>query len=95
MGTDAGTPFNMSIVRGVLDVGGNNEPLLRPVGLVGVVLRVPDVDAVIKRVVGDIIDEPWRWSKGLVFFVGLFWVFVIDFGVLIVVVLSHGQCATA
>ena len=92
---NTGTPFYMSIVGGVLDVGGNNEPLLGPVGLVGAVLRVPDIDAVVEWMVRDIINESRRWGKGLVFFIGLFWVFVIDFRVLVVVVLSHGQRATA
>ena len=93
--TDTSTPFYMSIVGRVLDVGGDNEPFLGPVGLVGAVLRVPNVDAVIEGMVGDVINETWRWSEGLVFFVGLFWVFIIDLRVLVVVVFSHGQRATA
>ena len=65
-----------------------------PIPLVGTVKGVPDINAVIEgvfRIVGDISQ---RWDKGLVFLVGLLWVFVVDLGVLIVVALWHGQCMT-
>ena len=94
-GTDTSTPLYMSIIGGVLDVGGHNEPFLGPVGLVGTVFWVPDIDAVVKGMVGDVINEPWRRGEGLIFFIGLFWVIVVDLGVLVVVVLSHGQRATS
>ena len=63
--------------------------------MVGPVLGVPDIDVVIKGVVRDIVNESWRWDRGLVFFVGLFWVLIVDLRVLVIVVLSHGQRATA
>ena len=85
----------MSIVSGVLDVRGDDEPFLGPIRLVNVVLRVPDVDTIVEGVVGDVINESGRRGEGLVFFIGLFWVFIVDFGVLIVIVLSHGQRAAA
>ena len=82
----------MGVVGRVLDIGGHYESFLGPICLVGTVLRVPDIDAVIEGVIRDVVDEPWRWDRGLVFFIGLLWVLIVDLGVLIVVVLSHGQC---
>ena len=93
--TNTSAPLDLGIIGGVLNVGGDDEPLFGPVGLVGAVFGVPDIDAIVEGVVRGVVDKSWGWNRGLVFFIGLHWVFVVDLGVLIVVVLSHGQRATA
>ena len=65
----------MGIVGGVLNVGGHNEPFLGPVRLVGTILGVPDIDAVVEGMVGDVVNETWWRDQVLVFFVVL-WVFI-------------------
>ena len=82
----------MSIIGGVLDIGGHNKSFVGPVPFVGAVEGVYDVDVVKEGMVGDIVNKSQRQDRRLVFFVGLFWVLIIDLGVLVVVVLSHGQC---
>ena len=48
-----------------------------------------------ERVVGVIVNETRRWDRGLVFFVGLFQILIVDLRVLIIVVLPHGQHMTS
>ena len=70
----------MCIVGGVLDIGGHDKSLMGPIPFIGTILGVPDVNAVEEGVVWDVVDKPWRWDRGLVFFIGLLWVFVVDLG---------------
>ena len=86
------TPCDHSVVSGVFDEGGHNKPFMGPIPLVGMVGRVPDVDAIVEWVFGVIGDVSRRRDKGLVFWVGLHWVFIIDLGVFIVIAFWHGQC---
>ena len=62
-----------------------------PIHFIGTILGVPDVNAVEKGMVWDVVDKSWRWARGLVFFIGLLWVLIVDLGVFVVVVLSQGQ----
>ena len=62
-----------------------------PVPFIGSIEGVPEIEVVEEGVVGVVVNESWRWNRGLVLFVGFLWVFVIDPRVLIVIVLSHGQ----
>ena len=82
----------MSIISRVFDEGGHDESFVGPVPFIGTIKWVSDVDAIEEGMVRDVVNESQRWGRGLVFFVGLLWVLVVDFRVLIIIVLSHGQC---
>ena len=88
---NASASLYVRIVSGVLDIGGHNKSLVGPIPFIGMILGVPDVNAVKEGMVWDVVDKSQRWDRGLVFFIGLLWVLVVDLGVLIAVVLSHGQ----
>ena len=90
--SDTSASFHMSVVGGVLDIGGHNEPFLGPVCLVGAVLGVPDIDAIKEGMVRDIVNETWWWGQALV---GLLWVVIVDLRVLVIVVIWHGQRVAA
>ena len=94
-GSHTGTSFYMGVIGRVLDIGGHDKSFRGPVCLISLVLGVPDIDAVVEGMVGDVVNEAWWWDQALIFFVGLLWVFVVDLRVLIVVVDRHGQCAAA
>ena len=49
----------MGVIGRVLDIRGYYESFFGPVGLVGVVLWVPDVDVIKEGVVGDTVNETW------------------------------------
>ena len=57
---------------------------------VGAVEGIPDVDTIVKGMVGVVGDESWARDRRLILFVGLF---IVDFQVLIVVIHWHGQHA--
>ena len=78
LGSNASTPLYMSIISGVFDVGGHNKSFMGPVPFIGTVEGVPDVDVVEERVVGVAVNKSWRWDRGLVFFLGLLWVLIVD-----------------
>ena len=63
-----------------------------PVPFIGVVKGIPDIDAVEEGVVGVIVNKTQRWDRGLVLFVGLFRILIVDLRVLIIIVFLHGQC---
>ena len=83
----------MSIVGRVFEIGGHDKSLMGPIPFIGAIERVPDIDVVEERVVRVVVNESRRWGRGLVFFVGLFWVFIVDLRDLRVIVLFHGQHA--
>ena len=95
LSSNASAPLHMSIISGVLDIGGHNKSFVGPIPFVGVIEGVPDVDAVIEGVVGEVVNESRRWGRGLVFFIDLLCVLIVDLGVLVIIVLSHGKCAAA
>ena len=66
------------IVSRILDVGGHNKSLVGPIPFIGTILGVPDIDAVIEGVVGDVVNESQRWDRGLVFFVDFLRVLIVD-----------------
>ena len=92
---NASASLHMCIVGRVLDIGGHNKSPVGPIPFISTILGVPDIYAVVEGVVEDVVDKSWRWDWGLVFFIGLLWVLIVDLGVLIVVVLFHGQCTMA
>ena len=47
----------MSVIRGVLDIGGHNKSLVGPIPFIGMILRVPDIDVVIEGMVGDVVNK--------------------------------------
>ena len=91
LSSNTSTPLHMSVISRVFDIGGHNKPLVGPIPFIGTIEGVPDVDAIVEGMVGVVINESRRWGKGLVFFVGLLWVLIVGLGVLIVIVLFHGQ----
>ena len=68
----ASTSGDHSVVSGILDKGGHDESFVGPISFIGAVEGVPDIYAVIERVVGVVGDESWGRVRGLVFFIGLF-----------------------
>ena len=95
IGPDTSTSFYVRKVGRVLDIGGHNKSFAGPIPFIGTILGVPDVNAVKEWMVWNIVDKSWRWDGGLIFLIGLLWVLVIDLGVLVVIVLSHGLCTVA
>ena len=93
--SDTSASLHMGVVSRVLDIRGHYESFLGPICLVGTVLRVPKIDVVIEGVVGDVVNEAWKWDRALVFFVSLLWVFIVNLGVLVIAVLRHGQHAVS
>ena len=89
--SNTSTSFYQGIVGRVFDVRGHNKPLVGPVPFIGMVERVPDINVVEEEVVGVIVNKSWRWDRGLVFFVGLLWVLIVDLRVFVFVVLALGN----
>ena len=92
-GAHTGTSFYVGVIGRIFDVGGYNESFCSPIGLIGLILGVPDIDAVVEGMVGDVVDETRWWDQTLVFFVGLLWVIIVDLRVFVVVVNRHRQRA--
>ena len=87
--SNTSTSLYVCIVGGVLDIWGHDESLVGPIRFIGAIERVPDVDAIVKGVVWVVVNEAWRRTRRLVFFIRFLRVFIIDLRVFVIIVLLH------